>query len=231
LADGIDPANKKQEDKRKVLRAVAGTFSALVEDWYAGWSKTVAVSTAGQMRAVIDSHLIPKLGNRVAADLEPHDLLAELRKIESNAGQDQAHRALRVCVSTLRHALALGYVKRNAALDIKGMLTPIKNEHYRSVTTPVEFGTLLHKLWEYTDLEKNAWPGGPTPYTAYALRTLPYLALRPGEVRNMRWDWLRDETLVIPAAQMKMRKEFATVMDSNVARFGAMLVFTGKDRR
>ena len=216
IAQGIDPADKKQKDKRMALRSLTGTFSCVMEDWYSGWSRKVTLSTLNQMRSVIDNHLIPKIGTRPVAGIEPPDFLEVLRNIETNAGQDQAHRARRVCESVMYHAIGLGFATRNPVLDIKKMLTPIRNEHYLSVVTPKEFGEILYKLWEYTDLQKNGWPHGPTPFVAYALRALPYLALRPGEVRNMKWDWIKEETLIIPPAQMKMKKEFHVPLSRQV---------------
>jgi len=74
--------------------------------------------------------------------------------------------------------LATGKAKRDPSGDLKGALAPIKTTHMASITDPKKVAPLLRMLDGY---EGSLIVRG-------ALRLLPLLFVRPGELRAMRWD-------------------------------------------
>ncbi|MGL5010526.1 MAG: tyrosine-type recombinase/integrase [Paracoccaceae bacterium] len=76
---------------------------------------------------------------------------------------------------------------------------PVKVTHRTAITRPVEAGLLLRVIDSYEG----------HPMTLAALKLLPYVFVRPGELRHVEWSEFDLENAVwtIPAVKAKMRRE------------------------
>ena len=132
-------------------------------------------------------------------DVQPQALMAILRKREGKTQRETAHRAARFAVAIFQFATGEGWTKNTLMLTWKPTLEPLRAVSHPAITDETEFGRLMC-LVDEPDYSHD------TVYNA--LRLLPRVALRPGELRNARWsDVSRDKAeLVVPQERMKMRR-------------------------
>lgn len=91
---------------------------------------------------------------------------------------ETAHRALQNCGQIFRYAVATGRANRDPSNDLRGALAPFKTQHFPAITDPKEVAELLRALDCYT---------GTLPVRS-ALKLAPLVFVRPGELRQARWE-------------------------------------------
>ncbi|MGF6379830.1 integrase [Paraburkholderia atlantica] len=177
LRTGVDPSAIKQRLGAAEQVEATSTFEAVANDWFERMMRDKAESHRVKVKARLEKDLLPWLGNKPVADITPRDILACLRRIEDRGAHDTAHRALQNCSAVLRHAVVEGKAKENPAVHLKGALPPARAGHFAAITEPKEVGPLLRTM----EAVSATFP------VKCALRLLPYLFCRPGELRTMRW--------------------------------------------
>jgi integrase len=201
LAQGIDPSNAKQE-ARKVAAALTReettTFETVAREWYS--KKTVALSLGHQKKVLsrLENQLFPYIGGIPIAQLEPADILHAVRHAEERGLIETAHRLAQLAGQVCRYARLVGYAKFDVAARLVEALPPIQRGHYAAITDPREIGPLLRAI--------DAYPGDVS--MTYALRILPYVFVRSGEIRAAEWTEINlgNAEWVIPASRMKMKR-------------------------
>ena len=191
LADGIDPAAKRKAEKL----ATADTFRAVAEEFLTQREKAWAPTHASKVRARLE-WLYPYIGDKPIGTIEAPELLAPVRMIEECGKGETAKRTLLNAGQVFRFAVATGRAKRDPTADLRGALAPVKGGHHAAVTEPKAFGALLRAI--------DGYPGEPV--TRAALRLLPLVFVRPGELRLAEWAEidLGGGQWVIPGRRMKM---------------------------
>lgn len=198
LAKGIDPAEKLKLDKIAVSVAAANTFQAVADEWVAKIEQEgLSPVTLKKIRWLL-SFTYPALGKRPIADISPHELLAVLRTVEVRGRHESAKRIRATCSQVFRYAIATARADRDVAADLKGALIVPKVTHRAAITTPREAGALLRAI--------QGFEGHPV--TLSALKLLPHVFVRPGELRFAEWDDFDLEKAIwtIPAHKTKMRR-------------------------
>ena len=199
LAKGIDPAEQAKLDKITASIAAANTFRAVAEEWYLKAEKEgLAPATLNKIRWLLD-FAYQAFGNRPIAEILPHELLALLRKFEARGKHESAKRMRSTCGQVFRYAIATARANRDISVDLRGALASVKVTHRAAITKPVEVGALLRVIDSYEG----------HPITLAALKLLPHVFVRPGELRHAEWSEFDVENAVwtIPAHKMKMRHE------------------------
>jgi len=174
---GIDPVVAERESAAAESAATDCSLEAVAREWHAGKSDTWAVGHAKRIRERLEADLFPYLGTRPVSEIEAPELLAALRRVEDRGAIETAHRLRRIAGQVFRYAIATGRATRNPAADLEGALKSFKNGHFAAVTDPVRLGAVLRTMHAYT---------GTLP-VRIALRLVPMLLVRPGELRSMRW--------------------------------------------
>lgn len=201
IAQGIDPNDHKKAEKRAQREIADNSFEAVGYEWLEmkrlSWSEV----HARKVEWMLTSNLFPWLGKRPIAEIDPPELLATLRRIESRGALETAKRVKQVAGQVFRYAVATGRANRDPSQDLKDALaTPIKS-HHAAVTEPKEVGPLLLALDGYQG----------TPIVRTALKLAPLTFVRPGELRHARWADVNIDTAewIIPGRKMKglKRKE------------------------
>lgn len=198
LADGVDPAEEKRARKAANEAAVGSTVEAVGLDWLAthraGWSVAHFIREERNLK----KDVFPYLGKRRIGDIEPPELLAVIRRVESRGALDVAHRVLITARGVWQHAVAHGHATRDISQDIKKALKPHIKRNLPAIIEPVAFGELLRA--------SDAYRGGPVVRAALVLA--PLLFQRPGNLRTMRWDDLDLDAgrWAIPSEDMKRTK-------------------------
>lgn len=178
LAAGIDPGEQRKAEKAATVERAANTFAALAEEWWAAKrEKEIVVGTAKRERRLLETYLLPYIGDMPVEDITVHALLAALRKPEADGKVETAHRARSLAGQVFRYGKVIGRTERNPAADLVGALKTPKGQHFASVTAPNEIGPLLRALYGY---EGSA-------VVAAALKLGPLVFVRPGELRTARW--------------------------------------------
>jgi integrase len=196
---GTDPVQARKVEKLKASNPAGDTFRVVAWEWYEKqapqWSEAHAVRSKRQF----ERDLLPWLGERRLADIEPVELLATLRKVEQRGAVETADRGLMLARQVWRYGVATGRVGRDITADLKGALSPYRGTHFAAITEPVKLGELIRAI--------RAYKGGPI--VRAALQLAPMLFQRPGELRAADWAEIDlDEALwTIPAARMKRNKD------------------------
>jgi integrase len=198
LAKGIDPAAQAKLDKITASVAAANTFQAVAEEWLAKIEREDLSPVTLKKNRWLLSFTYPALGRRPIADISPHELLAVLRTVETRGRHESAKRIRATCSQVFRYAIATARADRDVAADLKCALTVPKVTHRAAITTPLEVGGLLRAI--------EGFEGHPI--TAAALKLLPHVFVRPGELRYAEWaDFDLDKAIwMIPPHKTKMRR-------------------------
>jgi len=177
LANGVDPGEAKRTAKEGKKAAAANSLEAIAREWFAKQATNWATSHADKVIARLENDLFPWLGARPIADITAPELLRCLTRIEQRGAIETAHRALQNFGQVARYAIQTGRAERDISSDLKGALTPWRRMQYAHVVEPGKLATQLRKIHDCT---------GTFPVMC-ALRLVPMLFARTGELRHMRW--------------------------------------------
>jgi len=201
IASGKDPSRERQREKARAHLQAGDTFAAIADEFCAkrkrdgdkGW----APATATRSEYLL-SQLRGSIGKMPIADIEPADILASIRKIESRGNLESARRTLQLASAVFRYAVATARLRSDPTRDLRGALTAPKVTHYGAITDAKRAGQLLRAIDGYEG----------QGMTKLAMQLAPHVFVRPGELRHGDWsEFDLDGALwVIPAEKMKMRK-------------------------
>lgn len=177
-ANGTDPSEHKKLQKAAQTKHTDGAFETLAREWHAGKSRVWSTIHSKNVLDRLTRNVFPYVGNAPIEDIKVPELLKLLRRIEERNAHETAHRVLGNIGEVYRHAIASGKAERNIALDIKGALQPVKKQHLAAVTEPKRVGELLKMM--------DAYSGTLT--VQCALKLAPLVFVRPGELRQARWE-------------------------------------------
>jgi integrase len=198
LARGDDPGELRKAEKVKAEHEARTTFKAVAEDWLTHQAASWADVTLERIRAGFDADVYPAFGARPMAGLKPRDVIEAVRVIEGRGAGEQAARTLQRIRAVFRFAVVHERIETNPMLDLKaGELLKPRTVTHRAALADKDLPAYLQAL--------DAYQGDPT--TTAALRLLMLTALRPGELRTLRWSDLDTDAaeLRIPAERMKMK--------------------------
>ena len=201
LASGSDPAREKQRQKVLAKLSAENTFAAISAEYCAKRQRDGARrwSPATVARS---EHLLKRLdasiGHLPIADIEPADVLAAVRKLESKGRLESARRTLQLAGAVFRYAVATARLASDPTRDLQGALTAPTVKHYGAITEAKRVGELLRTIDDYEG----------SGITKLALQLAPHVFVRPGELRHAEWSEidLVGALWTIPAGKTKMRK-------------------------
>jgi len=204
LDSGIDPSMERQA----TLKADTGTFEAVAREWFGNMQPSWKPGHAITVISRLEANVFPWLGNKPINGIEPPDLLAVLRRIESRGAIETAHRVKSVCGQVFRYGVATGRCKRDPTPDLRGALKPVVVSNMATITRPDKIGELLRAIEGYT---------GTFPVKC-ALQLAPYLFVRPGELRHAEWNEINLDSAQwkIPANKMKMKRTHLVPLSKQV---------------
>ncbi|MDR3155447.1 MAG: tyrosine-type recombinase/integrase [Deltaproteobacteria bacterium] len=184
-------------------------FREVAEDWAARFLPLLAPRTGGRYRFYLDMLVLPVLKDLKVKDVTPRIILDQiLRPVEVTGHVETLYRVKTLLSKIFRFAVAAGLMERDFTLDLRGALTPLTHGHMAAVTDPGALGALLRNI--------DSYGGGLV--VAYALKILPYVFVRPGELRNAVWEEFDLDGAMwrIPAPRMKMKDAHAVPLAAQV---------------
>lgn len=202
LAAGTNPSVTRKAEKE----ARADTFEVLAREWLDAKHKVrrndnAQMETYQRKAALLETHVFPHVGASPITKVSTRDLLAVLKRIEKAGKHETAHRARAHANAIFRYAIANGKAELNPAANLIDALAPVVVKHRAAITDPEQLGKLLREIYAYQG----------QPATVAALRLLPLVFTRPGELRSAEWSEFtldgKEPVWRVPASRMKMRIE------------------------
>ena len=195
LDQGKDPLGERQREAQE--RAQAKTFLEAGSAWEASFLDHLAPNTKKKKKGLLANYVYPLIGKIPLIDLTPFFLLNKVIKpLETEKKLETAHRVKMLCSQIFRFAVANGWAERDITYELRGAIPQPKVQHRATIIDPPKIGHLLVDIYDYH---------GQTS-VAYALRLLPLLFVRPGELRHAEWTEINFEEAIwrIPGEKMKM---------------------------
>ena len=177
LAEGIDPSKSRKTEKSAQANRAANSFEQVAREWFAKFSPSWAPAHAARKIRLFERDIFPWIGQQPIAEITAPELLSVLHRIEKRGVSETERRALVSCGQVFRYAVASGRAERDPSGDLRGALPPVKGEHFAAITEPDSLATILRAFEGYN---------GTLPVRC-ALRLMPLLFVRPGELRKAEW--------------------------------------------
>jgi integrase len=177
LKDKIDPNEHKAALEAAGRERAANSVEVVALEFLDKKARERTAETNRRTRAWFTHYVFPAIGHKPITAVEAPDILAMLRKIADKGILDTAHRVRGELSAMFRFAIATGRTKSDPAAPLIGALPPAKGKHFAAITDPVQVGQLLRAIWGYDG----------SPLTTAALKILPMVFTRPGELRAAHW--------------------------------------------
>jgi len=199
LAAGIDPGEQKRLAKLAGEEANAATFKLLAAEYCEKLRREDRASNTVAKKEWQLSLVMGRLGARPIGQITSAEVLAALRPIEARGRLETVNRLRGTIGAVFRYAIATARAENDPTIALKGALVSAKAKHRAAITDPAELGGFLRAL--------DGYEGQDT--TLAALRLLPLVFTRPGELRLAEWaEFDLDKAIwTIPASRTKMRRE------------------------
>jgi integrase len=198
LARGDDPAERIKLDRIAAAVAASNSFEAVADEWLSKVEKEGRSPVTMKKLRWLLGFINAAIGKRPIASISAQELLLMLRKMEGKGRYETAKRLRSTCSQVFRYAIATARADRDVASDLRGALIVPKHVHRAAITTPREAGALLRSIEAFKD----------SANVHAALRLLPHVFVRPGELRFAEWADIDLDKAVwtIPAHKTKMRR-------------------------
>ncbi|MCZ8184215.1 MAG: tyrosine-type recombinase/integrase [Beijerinckiaceae bacterium] len=199
LASGVDPGQQKRLDKLTKAIITATTFRAVAEEHLDKQKREGrSESTITKNRYLLEQ-AFPAIGERPVADIKAAEILAILKHLERKGTLETAKRVRATIGAVIRYAIATARAENDPTTALAGAIIAPKVKNRAAILDPVALGAFLRAV--------ELFDGQLT--TKAALRLLPLVFTRPGELRMAEWREfdLANARWVIPASRTKMRRE------------------------
>jgi integrase len=200
IKDGLDPSAERRLQRSTRRVAAANTFEAIADEFNARKEKQGKSASTLERTKRLLGLACAKLGKRPISDIKAAEVLEVLRPIEQR-GRLETARQLRACIGQVfRHAVATTRADNDPTFALRDALLPPKVKHYAAIRDLAELGGFLRAVEGFTG----------QPETKAALRLLPLVYTRPGELTRAEWVEFDLDNAVwsVPASRDKMRRGF-----------------------
>jgi integrase len=208
LADRVDAMEARREQERADQARSHETFKLIAEEWVARLElEGRSSATMTKTRWLLD-FAYPQIGARPIADLAVPEVLAVLRKVEARGRHETANRLRGLIGTIFRYAIVTGRAQRDITFDLRGALITPKTKHHAAILEPKVLGGLLRAVEGHEG----------QPVVNLALRIMPHVFVRPGELRTAEWVEFDVDAAVwtIPAGKTKMRRPHKVPLSKQV---------------
>jgi len=208
---GLKEARDRAEDERKLvanqkdpilekrldMELKARTFLDVAKEWelqfFANWKP----ATMKKKRILLQAYIYSIIGDLPIREIAPVLILEKvLKPIQVKGLLDTAHRVKMICSQIFRFAVASGQAERDPTQDLRGAMPPLKVRHRSTILDQAKISKLLHDMYNYNG----------HVVVQHALKLLPLVFVRPGELRHAEWSEINwpESQWRIPADKMKM---------------------------
>lgn len=212
LASGVDPSADRKNKKIVRSEMLANSFEAIGREWHSKQVKdniwTADHASTNMTR--LEKDVFPWIGSKPITEVTAKDIRTILDRIRSRGVIETARRARTICGQIFTYAIATDRAQYDVAASLRKYLPPTSKtkKHMAAVTDPKELAPLLRAM--------NGYQGSLEAQCA--LKLLPMLLLRPGELRHIEWAEIDFEAkqINISATKMKTREPHIVPMSKQV---------------
>ena len=201
MREGIDPSKAKVQLKRKQQTDSLNTFETCAVKWIEKMSAKWTPKTTATISSLFMRDAYPFIGKKPMTEVTTIELLHLVQRVESRGANFQAKRLLMRLGGLFRWAVVNQITSFNPTSNLRSteVLKGYQVEHRRALAKE-DLPSFLHGLETYSG----------EIIVSLGMSLLLHTAMRPGEVRNLRWIDVDFEKkmLFIPAERMKMRRNF-----------------------
>ena len=145
-------------------------------------------------------HVFPHIGRKNINSITREDIIAIVQRIERENLHETNRRIYSILERVFRYAVTVGIAERNilAEMDKSLLLQPRRHKNYAHIENIDELRAYLKAVEEFKGYVA----------TRQALKLLPYVFVRPSNIRLAEWSEFDFESKLwtIPAEKMKMKK-------------------------
>ncbi|MBQ9273251.1 MAG: integrase arm-type DNA-binding domain-containing protein, partial [Succinivibrio sp.] len=176
------------KNKPVVQQTNERTFGAIFEEWME--LKKANVKNWADIEQRMEKDLLPLFKERSFASITPPEVIKALRTGPLARGKAETVRRLCGYLSEMeRFAVNSGYAEALKFTALHEVFPNVKHEHF-AAPEPAQLPDVLKRL----QIEAIR-----APLTWAAILIGFYSLLRPGEYCALRWDWIEDDVITVPA--------------------------------
>lgn len=204
-SDGIDPAEKKQQDKKQQKREYDSRFGKVAEAWLENKRPSWTERYSKKTHQLLSNWVYPEINNTPVAQLSSRDILDLLRKME-NAGIGETTRKVKGLLEHIfAFAMVEGHINTNPVIGVEKALKSLPRVNHQRHLPAGRMNELLQKIKNDTG----------NPIVRLGFQLLIYTNVRTMDVRRMEWKDVDLEKKIwsIPAAKMKMQRPHTVLLN------------------
>jgi integrase len=203
ISNGIDPSSERKA-KREALKVKeitdANTFEKISTEFLSKKNELNA-SYKKKLDRAFERDVNPFIGKIPIVEVTPKDIIDVVKRIEERGAVETAHRIFTQISRVFKYAVSNQIADRNPCNDMDKNMVLKKHikGNYPTITDEKKIGELLNLIDEY----KGEY------ITRMALKFLPYVFVRPYNLRYAEWNEIdfKDRLWRIPAEKMKTKQE------------------------
>lgn len=190
----------KKPTTNKVVSQDSMTFSELVKEYF-DHRDDLSTNYVKNNRSYLENYYYPTLEHMPVSVIEPGHIVEIVKFMNKKGVKETIRRTASLMNRIFRYGTTLQYMKRNpmSDIDISVIVSPIKRKNFAHITDENEFRKLLIIIDGYVgDL-----------YTKTALQLMPYVFVRPQNIRSAKWSEFdfKKKIWSIPGDKMKMDRD------------------------
>jgi integrase len=199
LRSGLDPAQQKKLDKLTKEFASATTFRVVADEYLDKLRREGRAQATLEKNGWLLSFAMHQIGERPVKEITAPEVLAALKSVEKRGRLETAKKMRGMIGAVFRFAIATARAEHDPTGALKGALVAPKSKRRAAILDPIKLGAFLRAVDEFDG----------QPETVAALKLLPMVFTRPGELRLAEWrEFDLDKAIwTIPAQRTKMRRE------------------------
>jgi len=208
---GIDPVKDRQEKQKIKEIESKKMFRTIVEEFFELKQKDLAPAYFSKQIRRADIYILPFIGSKNIDNITKGDIVEIIKKVKDiqtpttkNTDKNEtARRVFNLIKQIYQFALHNDYTQIDTPnrIDINKIIPKTKPQKIKAITDENE----IKKVYKIISQDFKGYN-----IIANALNFLALTALRPGNIRNLKWEWIDSDNKVIifPSDTMKTKKEF-----------------------
>jgi integrase len=215
IANGINPSAVKQEIKAKQKQKIKkeeNNLNKIKDEFFLQIQESVTPKYLKKLESYYLNHIESTLGHKPIQNIQRVDILKIVDTMQDKGIFESTKKTVNLLERIYKYAVSREYVNHNIIADFDKKIVIKKRavKHHPTFIDDKNIKLLFEQI--------NNYQGEIV--TKYALKIIPYLALRPIELRSLRWEYINfeDNLITIPSDKMKMRKEHLVPITSTVKK-------------
>ncbi len=193
VSSGINPNKKKDTINRTTFKEASKEYLDLCGN--------LSEQYVMDCKNILKRDYEDEIGDMMLDDIEAIDIIRVLKSMEDRGIKTMTKKSFSLVSRVFKYAITMQYTKNNPTRDID-LAVALKKHQVKQFAHTTDTEVLRQLLLDIDNYEGDI-------YTRTALQLMPYVFLRPANVRGALWDEFDfDKKLwTIPAEKMKTKKD------------------------